>query len=116
MATLLNVKGDLYSGTPPFPEYVDAMVLGADTAETYTVPAGADWAIITNVSTGTLWANRTGTAVIPTTEIADGTGSFAIPPNSSYQCQIPPGKTISFIRTAGTAAIVSIGLWKSRAV
>ena len=114
MASPSKVHGNLYAGTPVFPTYIDEMVLGADTQETYTVPAGMNWAIIVNVSSGTVWARSGAAASVPAAEVADGTGSFPLPPNTSYQCQVAPGGTLSFIRTAGTAATVSIALWTVR--
>lgn len=116
MAISTSVNGSLYSGTPEFPTWIDAMVLGADTEETYTVPARANWALITNVSSGTVWARRGAAAVIPTTEIADGTSPQPLPPNTALQCVVAPGDTISFIRTAGTAATITIALHSNRAV
>lgn len=100
--------------SPTFTKYNDTMYLGADSAETYTVPVAAYWAIFTNVSTGTVWIRNGGTAVIPTTEVADGTAPMPIPAGGSYQCRVAYGETYSMIRTAGTLAIVGIAVWAGR--
>ncbi len=58
---------------PPVSKYVDNMVLAADVAETITVPSGVNIAIFNG--TVDFYVNFEGsTAIVPTTEIADGTG------------------------------------------
>jgi hypothetical protein len=114
MAVSTSVSGGLYTGTPELSRWVDCMFLGADAAEPYTVPARANWALITNVSAGTVWVRRGATAVVPTTEIADGTCPQPLPASTALQCVVAPGETLSFIRTAGTAATVTIALHSAR--
>ena len=92
--------------TVKFPKWVDAVVLGAATAESYTVPAGAGYALIT--CTAPVWACISGTAVIPTTEVTDGTASFYL--SAGIQVRLDSGQTLSLIR-ASAAATVSIGVY-----
>lgn len=100
----------LMNSAVPFPEYVDAVVLGAGTAESYTVPARAGFAIITaslpfyaRVVTGV------DVAAAPSTEIADGTGSLYIA--AGMQCKLGSGKTLSMIRATAASTVVTIGVY-----
>jgi len=93
----------------PFPLWVDAMVLGAGTAESYTVPASAGFAIIT--ANLPFYACVSGTAVVPTTEITDGTGSFYIA--AGMQCKLGSGKTLSMIRATAASTVITIGVYRS---
>ena len=60
-----------------FPDHIDNMVLAADTAEDYTIPTGAR--IVNLTADADFWARPDATAAIPTTEVADGTGSVLNP-------------------------------------
>ncbi len=55
------------------PNYIDARVLLANTAETHTVPAGAKFVIFG--SDGDFYAKPNGTAAVPANDVTDGTGS-----------------------------------------
>jgi len=90
----------------PFPQWVDAIVLGSASAESYTVPAGAGYAVIT--CNAPVWACISGTATIPAADTTDGTSSFYLA--AGMQCKLGSGKTLSVIRASG-AAIVSIGVY-----
>lgn len=92
-----------------FPLWVDNMYLGADSAESYTIPAGAGFAVIT--ANQPFWARVGGTASIPTTEVADGTGSFYVA--AGMQCKLSSGKTLSVIRVPSTTTIISIGVYRA---
>lgn len=106
MAITQGVPHGINPITIKFPLWVDAVVLGAATAESYTVPAGAGYALIT--CTAPVWACISGTAVIPTTEVTDGTASFYLA--SGIQVKLDSGQTLSLIR-ASAAATVSIGVY-----
>lgn len=92
-----------------FPLWVDNMFLGSDSAESYAIPAGAGFAIIT--SNQPFWARVGGTAAIPTTEITDGTGSFYIA--AGMQCKLGSGKTLSMIRATAASTVITIGVYRS---
>ena len=92
--------------TVKFPKWVDAIVLGSAAAESYTVPAGAGYALI--VCTAPVWACISGTAVIPADNITDGTASFYL--SAGIQVKLDSGQTLSMIR-ASAAATVSIGVY-----
>ena len=57
--------------------YVTNEVLAANTAETITVPAGANY--VSFSSTGNFYVNFTTTATVPSGDITDGTGSILNP-------------------------------------
>lgn len=106
MALTQTVPAAFYKGIIPFPLWVDVMALGASTAESYTVPASASFCIIT--CTTPVWARISGTAAIPSTEIADGSGSFYV--SSGTQMKLDSGGTLSLISAA--ASLVSIGVYR----
>lgn len=107
MAITQPVPAKFFGSIIPFPLWVDAIVLGAGTAESYTVPASASFCLIT--CNAPVYGCISGTAVIPTTEIADGTGSFYIA--AGTQVKLDSGSTLSLIR-ASAAAIVTIGVYR----
>lgn len=109
MATKVHVHGDLISATPPFPLWVDCVVLGAGTAESWVVPQGVDWVIID--PSAEVYANAQGTAVVPTTEVTDGTASVRIA--TPYQVVVGYGQTISFIRSGASSVTVSIACYSA---
>lgn len=104
-----RVPGIVASATPPFPTYCDVLTLGAASAESWTVPTDAHWAIISVIGDA-VWAKANGTATVPT-DVTDGTGSMLLPANSALQIGVPSGGTISFIRNASTQAVVQISCW-----
>ncbi len=60
-----------------FSTYVDTQVLAAGVAEVYTVPTRAKYVLFS--STVDFYARPNAAAAVPTTEIADGTGSVLSP-------------------------------------
>ena len=58
-------------------DYVDAMVLAAGVAETYTLPDGVRW--MTFSATDDFYVRPDGTASVPTDEVSDGTASHLNP-------------------------------------
>ena len=109
MAITQTTPYGLNPSTVKFPLWVDAVFLGAGTAESYTVPAAAGYALIT--CTLPVWACISGTAVVPTTEITDGSGSFYL--SAGIQCKLDSGQTVSFIRGTAANTIVSIGVYRA---
>jgi len=112
MAAAVTAPTNVLADTPAFPPYCDAMFLATSVAETWTVPEGVYWVII--CPTAATWIRFGATAVVPTTEIADGTAPFLIPASSAFQCRVAYGDTLSMIQASGSNAIVSIGCWKGR--
>jgi hypothetical protein len=106
MAITQSVPAKFYGSIIPFPLWVDDMFLGVATVESYTVPADASFCIVT--CTTPVWACISGTAAVPTTEIADGSGSFYI--SAGTQMKFDSGDVVSFISAA--ASIVSIGVYR----
>ena len=82
---------------------IDAMVLAANVAETYTVQTGARYCIFS--STAAFYARKDATAAVPSTEVADGTAS-ELSPSSWYMTGTT---TISFI--APSAATITISCY-----
>lgn len=104
---------DALAGLIPSDE-VDAMVLAMGGAESYAVPAGAHALLMT--ADGVFYAKPNGTAAVPSTEVADGSGSILITEptlwivdNKDHAAQPLGGvavSTIGFI--AGAARIITI--------
>lgn len=90
----------------PFPEWIDARLFGAATAEDYTVPSGIG--LIEVSGTVGFYMNTNGTAAAPGADIADGTGSHYISTMRRYL--VNAGDVISVIPTG--AGIVTIAGWK----
>lgn len=109
MATPNAVPKDTRAGTPPLPEYCDVIVLGAATAETWTVPSNVHWVIIE--PDAAIWASITGTATVPAADAVDGTASFRM--STPSQFVVSPGQSVSLIRESG-AATVSIMCWSDK--
>lgn len=103
MARKLTVPAQLWSSTLWAPEWVDARVLAAATAETYTVPANVSFVVLSS-ATG-FYINLTGTAAVPGADVTDGTASFYVP--ASIQCRVPTGSSISMIITAGGVVTIA---------
>ena len=99
----------LMNSAVPFPQWVDTVVLGAGTAESYTVPANAGYAVITSALP--FYGCISGTAVVPTGEITDGSGSFYI--GAGIQCRLGSGKTLSLIRATAASTVVTIGVYRA---
>ena len=92
--TVRSQPGQITGFFPAAPTYIDAIVLGTpDTAETFTVPTGCNAIIISGDAD--FYANPNGTAAAPSTEVADGTGSFLNP--SQWRVDNVTGGTISFV-------------------
>lgn len=83
-------------------DVVNALVLVANTAQSFTVPAKARMYYLSCDTPGvTVWVKRNGTAVIPTSNITDGTSPLINPAGRSCA----PGDTLSCI--CASACIVT---------
>jgi hypothetical protein len=74
------------------PDYVDARVLAANTAESHTIPAGAKFVRLTG--SVAFYARFGDTAAIPSADITNGTSPILVSPNccpATYR--IPEGVT-----------------------
>ena len=109
MATKISTSREVYNDTPPVSLWNDALLLGAGTAESYTIPAGVSWLIIS--PSGAVWVNSTTTAVVPVADISDGTGPFRIGADAAYHVKVAPGQVLSMIREGGSSVTVSIQCW-----
>ncbi len=101
MATITQIVDVLDSNgrgilTIPFSNYVLTRVLAANTAESFTVPAGA--AVVVFSSNGDFYAKVGGTAAVPAADVTDGTGSELNP--TVRGCT--PGSSISVISPYAT--------------
>ena len=84
-------------------DFVDAMVLGIATAESYTLPTTAK--IVRLTGTTPFYVKFGGTAAVPANEVADGSASILVLTEKTFS--IPPGVTaIGFISPA--ASVVTI--------
>ena len=63
-------------GVPTRPDYVDARVLAASTAEQHTVPAGMAWCYLSAEMPVFLAWGSNPTAAVPSGDVTDGTSSF----------------------------------------
>lgn len=91
-------KGDVL----PIPEYVNHNSI--TTAENLTIPSGAG--VLVLVVNAAAYINTTGTAVVPSSDVTDGSGSFLIAPNTPYRFLLAKADgtvpTISIIAATGT--------------
>lgn len=88
------------------PDHINNQVLAvAGTAETITIPAGADYVLL--AGTADFFARWDGgTAAVPAADVADGTGSELNPVGRHIR-----GKTISVV-SATAGAIITASFWK----
>jgi len=90
-------RAQLESGKTPLCTYIDVRVLAANTAETVTVPAGANCVFMS--ANGIYYVRADGSAAtIAAADITDGTGSSASPAFSF----VSPSQTFSIIAPAAT--------------
>lgn len=63
-------------GVPTRPDYTDACVLAANTAEQHTVPAGMAWCYLSAEMPVFLAWGSNPTAAVPSGDVTDGTSSY----------------------------------------
>jgi hypothetical protein len=79
---------------PPISDYKNVLVLAANTAQAFTVPAGKFKVYLTaSVSGVALYVKKNATATIPSSNVTDGSGPMLNPGGR----QVSPGDTISCI-------------------
>ena len=100
----LELAGERLLFAPVVATQIDAMVLAAGVAETYTLPSGCRYVMFS--ADGDFYARYAGTAAVPTTEVTDGTGA-ELNPAVRY---VGDQTTISVIASATT--IVTICAYK----
>ncbi len=85
------------------PDFIDAVVLATPgTAVSYTVPADTRWLVFS--ATEDFYSNPNGTAVEPSANITDGSGSELNP----VGCVVKGGETISFVASAVCKITISV--------
>jgi hypothetical protein len=89
----------------PALRYVNNYVLVANTAKSITVPTGANYVLISGTSLP-IYMNFQGTAVVPSTDITDGSGSF---PNLGVPIALVGTTAISIISPYAGVAGVAFG-------
>ena len=89
----------------PAPTWVDAVVLTANSAATYTVPSTAKYLLFSS-SVTPVYINFTTTAAIPGTSVATGAASLIGP------VLVNIGAVTSVSLICPTAAVVSIAVFK----
>lgn len=102
MATItpLDILRDRNGNTYPIPKsaaYVDVRFFAAATAESHTSPTGAMWVIAT--PTVDSYINTSGTAVVPSADVTDGTASTFCPAGVKTPFCVGGDTTISVIAT-----------------
>lgn len=95
--------GGMATLTPPMTKYVNSYALAANTAETITWPAGAQWCNISAASP--FWVNANTTATIPSTDVTTGLAS-------AYNIgQRAKGPESSFSIISATSQQISVEFW-----
>lgn len=107
------VNGPLREGFPEMSERVDAKVLAAGVAESYTVPSDPQEPtervpLSFSADCATWYLRRGGTAAAPTADITDGSGSIRNPSRRMFD----QGDVLSF--KAPTDCIVTIDRGRAR--
>jgi len=107
MAGTVNLLNPLVKGGQVFginrPMYTNTMVLAANTAESITVPAGAQFVILNgNVD---YWADFVTTAAIPAADVTDGSSPVLI--NAINVFSLEGATTISVISASTCLATAS---------
>jgi len=88
----------IFNDTVYLPNYVNHYTLTAATARNITIPTDCEFAILS--APVDFLTNTNGTAVVPASDVTDGTGSFL---NIGY-CRVVPGDVVSVI-SASTSYI-----------
>lgn len=89
----------------PVPAHVDVRVLGANTAESASVPGGARFVIV-SANCAELWVKTDGTAAIPAADVTDGSAAELNP--SGYYVE----GAVSLSVISPTGCTVSLGWYQ----
>ena len=101
--TLSKDGNGLSLDTIPFSDHIDVRVLSANTEETHTVPANANY-VIFSLTTNTYVRNNA-TVIVPAGDITDGTGGDLNPSARS----VTPGDVLHLISPA--ASVVTMAFY-----
>lgn len=96
-----------YALSPPI--YVNVKVLAANTAESFTIPTGANGLLANYVSFSSncdFYANHTTTAAVPAADVTNGTGSELNP-----LIRIIPRGTASYSVISATTCIITASFY-----
>jgi hypothetical protein len=88
----------------PFPDWVDNVVLAANTQQSYTVPAGYKWAVLASDQTF-YFAAKGATASVPSTNNTSGTGAV---PGTGVLIEVDNVKAISLIAAQTTVVAICL--------
>lgn len=106
----VQVPGLLPTGT-----WIDARVLAAGAAESYTLPTDADGnkgiMLRLNSNAGPLYINFNGTAVVPVADVIDGTSSIILRTDLGPVLLAAPHAADTLSIFSPSAAIVTIEAW-----
>lgn len=95
-------------------DYVDAKVLTGTTAETFTVPATAQYVVLSGTAAFYyLHTDSAGTptALAPAADVSDGTASAHVPAYTPEELlKVSPGDKISVVTAAG--GIITAEYWR----
>ncbi len=104
-AAVVNIKEGVFADAPPICTWIDAMSLAANTAESYTVPAGVDLIRISS-DQAIVYYRADGSAAAVTASgganVVNGTASAAI--TSPTIRRVDRGQVISFL-TVGAGVV-----------
>lgn len=97
--------GGVSTLTPPNSDYVNWYNMTANAAQTITWPLGAEYCNISAATVG--WAvNVSGTALMPTGAVSDGTGSAL---NPAQRSRSQNENTFSLV--SGSSQVICIEFW-----
>lgn len=103
---MARIPSTTRNALPWVADEVDSLALGAGTAESWTAPAGTV-AVAIKYSAGVLWMRKTTTAVVPTTEVTNGSAAEMILQGQEFQ--VSEDDELSFINaTACQVCIVRL--------
>lgn len=97
-------------------QWVDAIVLAAGVAETYTLPtdaAGQHGSILrlSSASAGTFYFKWDGVAAVPAADVADGTSSFGARLDNERLVLAAPRSSYALSIINAAAAVLTIEVW-----
>lgn len=108
MPVTQSVPDKVYGSSIHLPRWVDNIELDDASAQSYTVPTEAVYALI--VADADIYVRVGATASVPSADTVDGTGSFLL--KAGIQCRVEGGVAISMIRSGSSTVIISIGAYK----
>lgn len=95
-----------FAASLPLSDYNDARVLSASTAETVSVPADAQYALLTTKSGVDIWINSKGAAAaVPSGDVTDGSASQLV--LTPQMVKVTPKGTLSVISEVVTTLSIA---------